>query len=235
MLETIKTQVQEYFKNLNFEPNNHVYTYNNLILPSVSSVIKKYSEPFEADKIAGFVAKKRGITKEEVLQEWQDIKNKACEVGTNTHLFGETYNAETSKPTNGLEEAVSKFWTDLPEHIKIVTFELKMYHKIFGIAGTSDIIFYNTKTGKFIIADYKTNGDLFKNYKEKKLLKPFENLLDNPYNKYQIQLSLYQLLFEQTGYEVEARKVIWLKPDGNYVIYNTDDLTEVLSKQLVLA
>ena len=107
-----------------------------------------------------------------------------------------------------------------------------MFSETLRIAGTSDIILFNNKTGKFIIADYKTNEDLFKNYKGKTLLAPFEDLLDSPYNKYQLQLSMYQLLFEQCGFEVESRRIIWLKPNGTYENFKTEDLTQKLLKEL---
>ena len=96
------------------------------------------------------------------------------------------------------------------------------------MAGTADIILYNTKTNKFIIADYKTNIDLFKNYKGKKMLIPFQDKLDMPFSKYELQLSFYQNLFEQCGYEVEDRKIIWLREDGTFEVYKTEDLTEKL-------
>jgi hypothetical protein len=92
---------------------------------------------------------------------------------------------------------------------------------------------YNTLTGKFILADYKTNRDLFKNFASKKLLYPFNFLLDNPYNKYQLQLSSYQILFELVGYEVESRRIIWIKPDGNYEMFKTVDYTERLKQYLL--
>ena len=128
------------------------------------------------------------------------------------------------------EEAIVNFWNDLPSTVIPVVMELQMYHKEYMFAGTADILLYNTVTNTFIIGDYKTNKDLFKNYKGKTLLSPFKNLLDNPYNKYQLQLSFYQLLLEQTGFKVSSRKLIWLKPDGTYLLYNTDDYTDILNR-----
>ena len=66
----------------------------------------------------------------------------------------------------------------------------------------------------------------------KKMYDPFSNLLDSPYNHYQLQLSLYQLLLEEVGFEVENRHIVWLLPDGEYKIYQTRDFTSIL-KQLV--
>ncbi len=175
------------------------------------------------------VANKRGITKEEVLKEWEDNKNKACQLGTKVHLFGENYCRDRElKPTNGYEEAIVKWYSTKPDYIETTFLELQMFSDALGIAGTSDMVFYNTKTGKFKILDYKTNADLFKNYKGKKMLKPFNDLLDNPYNKYQLQLSLYQILFEQTGYEIESRALVWIKPNGTYEVYKTEDYTKQL-------
>lgn len=61
---------------------------------------------------------------------------------------------------------------------------------------------------------------------------PFDHLLENDFNKYQIQLSLYQLMFEQTGIKISSRKLIWVKADGNFEVHETDDYTETLKEYL---
>ena len=194
-MKEMQNKIKEYFKELQFDAQKHSYEVRGKPLTSVSKTIHKYVEKVDFDKIAGFVAKKRGITKAEVLAEWEAKKIASCNQGTLVHTFGENYNG-MQKPTNGFEEAIVKFWDNIPDYIEPFLFELQMFSETLGIAGTSDIILFNRKTGKFIIADYKTNEDLFKNYKGKTLLEPFEDLLDSPYNKYQLQLSMYQLLFE---------------------------------------
>ena len=228
-MENIVTNVNNYFKDLKFDESTHTYTKLKKKLTPVSYVLKKFTEEFDSDKMSVLVANKRGITKEEVLKEWEDNKNKACQLGTKVHLFGENYCRDRNlKPTNGYEEAIVKWYSIVPDYIEPLFLELQMYSESLGIAGTADMIFYNTKTDKLLIRDYKTNQDLFKNYKGKKMLKPFDNLLDNPYNKYQLQLSLYQILFEQTGYEIESRALVWIKPNGTYEVYKTEDYTKQL-------
>lgn len=231
-----KSAVISYFEKLEFNEEEHRYNVGVIPLTSVSATIKKYVEYVDFDMIAGFVAKKRGVDKQVVLDEWEEGKNYSCDLGTEVHNFGETYTETFIAPDNiecGLKQAVVNFWKSLPEHIVPFLFELKMYSETFRLAGTADIILYNTLTGKFIIADYKTNKDLFKNHKGKKLLFPFNNMLDMPYSKYVLQLSYYQILLEQTGIEVEARKIIWLKPNGTFEIYSTKDVTEELKQGLV--
>lgn len=230
-MKEMQNKIKEYFKELQFDAQKHSYEVRGKPLTSVSKTIHKYVEKVDFDKIAGFVAKKRGITKAEVLAEWEAKKIASCQQGTSVHTFGENYNG-MQKPTNGFEEAIVKFWDNIPDYIEPFLFELQMFSETLGIAGTSDIILFNRKTGKFIIADYKTNEDLFKNFKGKTLLAPFDDLLDSPYNKYQLQLSMYQLLFEQCGFEVESRRIVWLKPNGVYENFKTEDLTQKLLKEL---
>lgn len=228
-----KKQIKNFFGGLVFEPNTHTYHTSKKKLKSVSSIIHNFIEPFDADKIAGFVARSRGISKDEVLMEWAEKRDTACAKGARVHNFGETYKKGLI-PSDGFEEAVVNFWDSLPNHIQPFFNELKMFSNELGLAGTADIILYNTITKKFIIADYKTNIDLFKNYKGKTLLTPFKHLLDSPYNKYQIQLSLYQILFELAGdaFRVEKRKIIWLRENGTFYLYDTIDYREPLLKIL---
>lgn len=233
-------KILDYFKELQFVAEEHKYQLGGRVLNSVSSVIKRYTAPFDADKIAGFVAAKRGITKEEVLAEWEAKKNAACDRGNEAHAFAETittssqYDSEFDiTSSTGLQQAILKFWNNIPEYIEPAFYELKMFSEELGIAGTADLILYNNKTGKYIICDYKTNEDLFKNYRKKKLLVPFNDLLDMPYSKYELQLSMYQILFEQCGFEVESRRIIWLQDDGTYKSYKTQDLTHRLLNELV--
>lgn len=223
-----------FFSKLSFVEETHTYTVEGSKIPSTSSLIKKYVEPFDSKKISYFVAKKRGITQKEVLAEWKAIADKACEVGTNVHLYGEDYVLGRPSAAFNLKcKAIEKFWEELPSHIQPVCLELQMYHLKYMYAGTADIILYNTKTDKYIIGDYKTNKDLFKNYKGKKMLLPFNGLLDCPLSKYKLQASYYQILLEQMeGVEVEERWVIHLLPDGTYKVHKPEDLTEKLKQEL---
>lgn len=231
--EQLQNKLIEYFKELKFETASHTYEVKGSPLTSVSNMIKGFVQKVDFDRIAYFIAKRDGITKQEVLQMWANKRDNSCSLGHKTHDYGENYfEGEYKEPTNGFESAIDSFWKSLPEHLIPIVFELQMYSVELGLAGTSDFILYNTLTGKFIIGDYKTNEDLFKNHKGKTLLKPFEDLLDCPYSKYEIQLSAYQILFEQTGYEVESRVILWLKPDGTYIFYKVQDLTDKIKKTI---
>ena len=233
-MEELKIKILDNFKGLEFVEEEHKYFYNSKpISISVSGLIKKFVKEFDAYKISGIIAQRDGLDQKDILQGWKDTAKEATDKGHSTHLFGEVYpfNREI-KPTTNLEKAIVNFWNDLPPFVIPVMTEVKMFHKEYMFAGTADILLYNTLTDTFIIGDYKTNKDLFKNYKGQTMTGPFSTMLDCPFNKYQLQLSFYQILFEQTGLRVSSRKLIWLLPDGTYKLYDLDDHTRVLKEQL---
>jgi hypothetical protein len=83
---------------------------------------------------------------------------------------------------------------------------------------------------EYVIDDYKTNGDLFKAYDY--MLPPFQFLESTPYNKYQIQLGLYQIMLEEVGINVINRRIVYLQANGNYVLYNLYDLKDTIKEYL---
>lgn len=223
-------QIKNAFNRLTFKESTHQYFVDGKPLKtSVSGLIKKFTPEVNFKEIAKAIDKRDALPSGATSELWKLKSDAACSKGTKVHYFGELYAFHRNiKPTCNQEKAIVAFWRDLPKHIIPVFTELQMYHfeRMFG--GTADIILYNTETKKFIIADYKTNEDLFKNFNEQKLKAPFHYKLNNAYNKYQIQFSLYQILFEQTGFEVEKRCLIWLKNNATYEMFFTEDYTEPL-------
>jgi len=233
-MEDTKKHILSFYEELKFNDEHHQYSINGKRIKfSVSGLIKKFVKPFDSKRISKIVARARKVPQKVIIKEWNTKRDRACRRGTEVHLFGELYPFNKQlEPKNGYEEAVVKFWNDLPSYVIPVFVELQMYHKEYMFAGTADIILYNTKTGNYIIGDYKTNEDLFKNYKGKKMVDPFGFLLDNSFNKYQLQLSFYQILFEQLDLKVSSRKIIWLLSNGEYKLYDTEDYTKVLENYL---
>lgn len=238
-MQHIANQILPHFSNLHFEEERHIYTVDGSRLPSVSGLIKDYHKPFPKDAATN-VAKRDGLTETQVRTNWKEISDEACDRGHRVHTFGEHYpfdrNLKPPAKPGTLEYeqqvAVMKFWDEMPPHLSPVIMELRMYHKVFRYAGTADIILFNNLTGKLLIADYKTNKDLYKNFMGQTLINGFEHLLDCPLNKYQLQLSFYQIMLEQTGFEIEDRVLVWLKNDANYEMYKLENLTEQLKFKL---
>lgn len=239
----LATTLKNTYSDMSFDKLSHTYTYKQRKLTPTSNKVKEFVEPFDTKGIVKAFALKNNLKPIDVEKMWTDGAKVACDYGTAIHDFGERYaiakfinhtDLSVFIPSNAHETAVIKFWNDIPRHIEVVCFELRMYSAIYGFAGTCDILLRNKNTGKLILSDYKTNKDLFKNFRKKTMLSPFNFLLDMPFNHYQLQLCFYQLLLEEQGYEVEERHIVWLLPDGTYKLYKTKDFTKTLKTQLCL-
>lgn len=237
IIQDFNNKVKPYFYGLTFKEKSHEYFINDKKIPvSVSGLVKGFVPVQDWDAIANRVAKKEGVSKQEIVDRWREKNRIACDNGTKTHDFAENLSSSSS-PSTPKEVGVVRFWkyldTKEPGRYILVAKELRMYHKIFNFSGTGDFILYDTLTRQFIIGDYKTNEDLFKNYNGQLLLEPFDFLLDCPYNHYQIQLSLYQLLFEQLDYRIYNRWIVYLQVDSNYKVYECYNYSDHLRSFLV--
>lgn len=192
-----------------------------------------------------------GMSKQEILDKWAEISGAACEFGTETHAFGESmfyYMTEQydkilpecsgkfkdgkPNPTTPQERAIVQFWNDLPETFVPVLAETKVFNKTgTPYAGTFDILFYyvnekdRSKSGLSIF-DYKSNVDLYKNFRGQTLLWPFQDLLDQDLSYYKLQLACYQIPMENLGFNVIARRLIWVRPDGTYDKIKLEDMSQ---------
>ena len=222
----IKT-IENHSKKIKFTESDHSYKFSNNNLTAVSNCISRFKKPFDSDTIASNYAKKRKLNTQDVLKQWETKKNNACDLGHKVHDFAEKYvNDRTLVPEIPHQEAVVKFFKDLPKtRIPIMT-ETTVYSEELGYAGTFDILFYDTEKKGLIPTDWKTNEDLYKNFRGQTMLVPFDFLLDMPLNAYCLQLSYYQIPLEDLGLNVIDREIVWLKPDGTYEVIKADDYTQ---------
>ena len=243
--------VETYTNKLIFLEGPHEYYLDGVQYMCVSDVTHKY-KPVTGEQMAENCVKKwqrdqdpsykyYGLTKEEILAQWAVKSGHACEFGTEVHAFGESmfyymigepekilpecadkFRDGIPHPTSLHEEAVVKFWEDIPETFVPVLAETKVFNRNgTPYAGTFDILFYyvdekNPSKSGLVIFDYKTNEDLYKNFRGQKLLWPFNDMLDMSYSYYTLQLGCYQVPLENLGYKVVGRRLIWLRPDGTY-------------------
>lgn len=262
-------KILDTFKDLVFEEDGHKYFLNGKSLPSVSAVTHAFAPEFEAEKQAKKYAKKNGGTAEYWLDVWKYNNLKATISGTEVHLFGEVWgwlkngHPELLDPhlkhqyiqdKNWLvpilpkEEAILRFYQELPKTDYLVLSETKVYSDVNPAlpklkqqyCGTFDILFYredplNPENSGFIIRDFKTNKELYKEYNRthnKTMLTPFLELPDEPLSAYILQLSCYQIPLEDIGLKVIDREVVWLKDDATYQLIKLPDYTKKLREIL---
>ena len=259
-----RRQILKEFEDLEFFEEGHRYLLHGQSLPSVSGVGHRFiREPFDEAKQAARYALKNGKTAEYWIREWKLNSFRATTLGTKTHEFGESlgylrtghpelihphilpqYNKEYDylAPIHPKEEAVIKFFAEMPETMHLVLNETKVYsgknpdaskNLKEQICGTFDMLYYDEDKGGFVILDYKTNGTLYSDYNQrfgKTLLPPFDGMIEESLSLYTIQLSLYALMLEDIGLKVVDRRIVWLTSEGNYKVISVPDVSEKLRK-----
>jgi hypothetical protein len=235
MVEQVKKDLLEMFSDLRFDETRHLYYVNGENYPSVSKKLEDHYEKFNKELWLQRCAPKEGIPVWELEQRWDNKRDIACDMGHDTHDFLEHYGlsykflADTPQKRAGV-----KFFNDYIDcnnpRYTVICRELRMIHRTFKYCGTSDLILWDNIEQCIVIADWKTNEDLFKTYGYLKA--PFNNFSCNPFNKYQLQFSYYQLMLMQSKYRIGSRQLVYLDSEENYTIYPCTDLTKTLTEYL---
>lgn len=225
--------MKDLFKDLEFNEEKHIYTLHGRRLPSVSAEVGKFYKKFDSDAIASAIARRQSSTqeeyknkKEELLNQWANTSKEAATLGSLVHKFAEDYLGSDRKilPKSDYEQTIVNFWNTMDSY-EVAGIELRMYLEELNLAGTLDLLL--KKDNKYEIWDYKTNVDLFKNYKGQKMFKPFDDLLDTPYSHYILQQNYYKLMLEHKGIPIYDMNLVSVRPEG-FSIVNVPDITDKL-------
>lgn len=264
----IRNKIIDTFNELIFVEEGHKYYFRGEELQSVSHITHMFKEEFDTEEQAKRYAEKHGETPEYWKDKWRYNSLKATTTGTLVHAFAESYAwvinghpeliTEDCKckyikdknwlvPTRNKEEAVIKFFDDLPKELHLVLPETKVYSSVnpnlpkfkTNYAGTFDLLFYykhptdDSKSG-LMIYDWKSNASLSSDYNRKnnKMMKvPFNDLYDENLGTYTIQQSCYQIPLEDIGLKVIGRRLVWLKDDGTYEIVKLKNVTDRIREE----
>lgn len=194
---------------MKFIEDVHKYINEGTEFVPVTTFLKSFQEKQDWDAIAEKKAKKDGVSKEELLAQWEDKRNKAAQKGTAFHKMME----EKYQEDKWIEEDGDRYqvhWVPTIDGIKedqqLVLEDGKIYTEkmvwsnTYKICGTADLV--EVKRGRIHVKDYKTNEKLeFSAWKHpnpaigtKKLLSPVNTLDDCNGNIYYLQLNLYMYM-----------------------------------------
>jgi len=195
---------------LEFDAVEHEYKCNGKKLISVTQVINRYTEDFNADKVIDkmfeksvsdelYIGPKReiiGMTKQQIKDQWECNRIAKSAYGTFIHNEAEDIGNGKDKGIKIPElNQVRKFFKT--EGFEIVEQELQLYSEELGIAGTVDLLL--KKDDKLYIYDFKTNINKDLSQREpqfnKYLKEPISNIPATEYWKYSLQMSIYRYLF----------------------------------------
>ena len=242
------------FNKITFLENEHRYAIDGELTqsPSVTRLIKQFKSPFEKEKFDARVAKRRGVTKNQVLAEW-DLNNLySTTLGTMLHKYIENYYCNKRIKFEGdLEglgfEEKQKLSRTLPvliqffhnfyqdnEHLLCVKNELVLGDiEDTKVCGMSDLLCYNTHTDALEILDFKTNKRMEKrNQYGGNLFYPFEEFSEGEINEYTIQLNVYKYFIEKyTSLKIDKLKIVWFNiVNENYVIHELANIQDKIAQ-----
>jgi hypothetical protein len=204
------------FKHIKYYDEAHKYFIGEQQLISGTGFISLYKEKFDSEGMAEKVAKKKKISKQEVLDDWEfkgdfsrtkgTLLHKIAEDYWNNKVFPIDYSVYDERFGEGLMqerlEACKKmfldFYTESKDSLYPIALELVVGDAELGIAGQIDGLFWSDKRNEIIIIDYKTNKEIneFSKYR-KRMLAPISFLQECELTTYSIQLNLYKLLLER--------------------------------------
>lgn len=246
-----------------FLPEDHKYVsvdpQEQIPWVSVTSIISKLKQPFEAEKIAEKSSKNKrskwfGMTKQEILDAWKAESERAINVGNWYHNQREEDILELEtierhgkvipimhplSDAEGLKIAPNQRLSDgmYPEHF--------VYMKSLGLCGQSDLV--EVVDGAVHITDYKTNKEIrSESYKDweglsQKMNHPVSHLDDCNLNHYNLQLSIYLYMILKHNPKLKPGTLMIQhiqfedegKDDNGYPILKTNDLGDPIIKDIV--
>ena len=192
---------------------------------SVTRVVDKQFKPFDKERIAGFVARNYDKSVDEVLEEWEAIRDHGSEVHQQIHdeLSGLSV-ATYPRAKRGIKFTRTKFdgWE--------LFSEVKVWDEEWSIGGSIDLLAVNAQDEVTII-DWKCNRLAPTNEQDGYGITPaFESIPNSKIAKYSAQISLYRVLLERMNVETEVAHIVYLSESKAQVI-PVDDYRE----QVVIA
>lgn len=229
-INVIKNKIKEVFGKYTFIEDGHYYLCNGKRVGiSTTGLIGQYENHFDSETISQQVADKRGISQQEVLEEWRIENLHSTIKGSMVHEFaqslweGKEYVFDYSKvpkeididrlksDINKLIPQAINFYNDYKDMYELIGCEVYLGDEDFDECGATDQILYNKYTGGIAIIDYKTNKKIEReSYKHKKMLIPLNKFDDCNHVHYSLQLSGYKFKFE---------KNTKLKVDETFIVY----------------
>lgn len=242
----------EVFNKFHFEEEPHIYWWidengeRQQATTSMTALIHDHAQPFEAEKIAPFTARKMGIPVEEVLDMWKFANEFSKIKGTHIHAFNEYLwqGKEYHYPKEQIIEKFGRdvledvwpqltkialdFYNDFKDRIVPVGLELVVGDEDLKICGSIDFLCYSKKLNSLIIIDYKSNKQIkFQPYKHQKMTGILSHLDDCNYIHYSLQLNGYQYILEKkAGLKLNNEHyLVWMNENNSsYEIFKTKDL-----------
>lgn len=210
---------------IEFYPEPHIYTIDNVPASSASTIISKFFPEFDAyGKACGLSTSNPlyGNSPEKIVQIWKQKGEEAANLGTYLHEQIEKYYLKQPFKETGEFHLFKQFVKD-HSNIEPYRSEWRIFDDNHNIAGTIDLIARNSNG--FDIYDWKRSRKVIDTYAGCPIttdswgnrgVGKLSDIHDTSYNRYCLQQSLYRYIL-QKNYNLSISKMylIILYPDYN--------------------
>jgi ATP-dependent exoDNAse (exonuclease V) beta subunit len=217
------------FNGISFNEAEHSYYFNGKKCISVTQAISKFKKPFETEIIASRYAKKHGLDKNEVMDQWKMANLDSTRRGSQLHKYAEmrfsSKMVEVDPDVEPLCEMFDHFYNDSKDRLIPIRCEFVVGDYDIGMCGTLDKLFYNVTAQEIQIWDYKTNKEISRSSKYKNMMtNELSHLQECEFTTYSLQLSLYKILIERnTSLKLGKSYLVWINEvNDKYKIIGTD-------------
>jgi len=227
-----------------FDPNKHTYTgESGLVYTSVTTLISYCFPSFNTDEVAATCAQKRGVSKQSLIDEWKTIGDRAAENGSKVHAYLESklLKLNTNPPIDKYyKPSADKIINHIhSKNFKVIAVEKILFSPSLKLAGTVDLILYDSIINRYIVLDWKTSKqiDLTNKYHERGLneLKHLDNC---SLVHYSLQLLLYGLLLVNEGYLDKTipieYKIVNIHPQGSFKKTRSYEILDLKNEAMIL-
>lgn len=243
--ETIETNIQRTpFRDFELKIDKDLHKYfnpkdktGNAEYISVTTLVERFFQ-FDILRYIQREAEKQNRDEEDVLREFQTLRDEAAVLGTELHLQIENYLTKKQFDDSLPEfQYFMNFEKDkiIPKGLTFIEAEKKIFYHKYNVAGTVDCLFKNSE-GKYVMVDWKRSKKLIVKGTNKPDKRGFPieieglNTLTNcSYYRYCIQQNMYKYILEKE-YNIIISEMILAVLHENYPNYHTIKLPEMVKE-----
>ena len=216
---------------IEFEEGPHIYKIrgDSSQYTSVTTWNHSHFEHFDADTIINKMMNSKnwktnkyyGMTKEEIITQWDASRDEASSAGTNLHYDIECYYNNCPNDNDSLEYSYFLKFAEDFKNLKPYRTEWMIWHEDIKIAGSVDMIF-EQEDGTLLIYDWKRSKEITKTtgFNKYATTECISHLPDTNYWHYCLQLNVYKrILEEKYGKRVEGLFLVCLHPNNKNQSY----------------